>query len=76
MNDYSNLELSLAGRSLRCPCAAHSPLQLRWHCGDLVLARFCESCRTVTDLRARLLDWMAVHHLLTALLDQAQHNLP
>jgi len=71
----SNVELSLADRRLRCPCGAHSPLELRWHMGDLLLARFC-SCGTVTDVRARLLDWMAVHHLVAALLDQAQHTLP
>jgi hypothetical protein len=71
----SNVKLSLAGHRLRCPCGAHSPLELRWHCGDLILARFC-SCGTVTDVRARFLDWMAVHHLLAALLDQAQRTLP
>ena len=75
MSRTPNGELSLAGHRLRCPCGAHSPLELRSHCGDLVLARFC-SCGTVTDVRARLLDWMAVHHLVAALLDQAQRTLP
>jgi hypothetical protein len=71
-----NTSLSLSTHRLRCPCDTRSPLELRHDGGDLVLGRFCSRCDVVFDVRARLQDWMAVHLLLSILLDQAQHLLP
>ncbi len=68
--------LSLNTHRVSCPCGARPPLELRYDLGHLILARYCSRCDRVIDIRAKLEDWLALHQLVSVLLDQAQHQLP
>ncbi len=76
MSRAPNFDLSLNTRGLRCLCGARPPLDLLHDGGYLILGRFCPRCDMVVDVRARFEDWLAVHQLVTALLDHAQHSFP